>query len=327
MNGNTSIKQPKNHVPEAWNFDALYSKALLYSEKMHEQDAGSRDHILYSCISLELMLRASLSRVSPLLLVETSNTNWSHLFAALGFEPIEKKYVPRSISVSHVIERLAKIYPEFSKEHQDFCKIHTERRNSELHSGENSFSRIKETSWLPNYYQAVNILLSSMDKGLTDILTDDELATSLKRIDALNDKNSDEAQKIVLAHKQVWSNKSDSSRKNAGKQALVWAKKQDGHRVNCPSCNSVGLLYGEPASSPKRSMEEDNVVEKFESLPTSFECIACDLKLSGLSKLTAVGLGERFQTKETFDFADFYEMQDSHYEYEPDNNDGPYYSR
>lgn len=321
MSDNSSNEQLDNRVPDAWNFNALYNKLLRYVEKMHQQDAGSGEQILYSCIALELLLRASLSKVSPVLLADTKNSEWSHLYSALGFKPVKSKYAPRSITLTDVIQRLAKIYPSFSKEHQDFCKIHFERRNSEFHSGENSFSQVRESSWLPRYYGTVSILLSTMEADLSDILDSEQLATAQALMETQHGITSDQAKKMVSAHQQVWANKSKSDQEKLRNQALVWAKKQDGHRVDCPSCSSVGLLYGEPASSPKRSMVDDKVVESFESLPTSFECIACGLKVSGLSKLTAVGLGERFLTKETFDFADFYELYDSHHEYEPDNNE------
>ena len=35
-------------------------------------------------------------------------------------------------------------------------------------------------------------------------------------------------------------------------------------------------------------------------LPSSFECLACKLKISGISKLSACGLGDAFTATSTF---------------------------
>jgi hypothetical protein len=41
-------------------------------------------------------------------------------------------------------------------------------------------------------------------------------------------------------------------------------------------------------------------------LPSTFECIACGLRISGLSKLSACGLGDAFTAKSIYSAADFF---------------------
>ena len=41
-------------------------------------------------------------------------------------------------------------------------------------------------------------------------------------------------------------------------------------------------------------------------LPSAFECIACGLRISGLSKLSACGLGDAFTAKSTYSAAEFF---------------------
>ena len=43
-------------------------------------------------------------------------------------------------------------------------------------------------------------------------------------------------------------------------------------------------------------------------LPFSFECIACGLRISGLSKLSVCGLGDAFTDKSTYSAAEFFEL-------------------
>ena len=128
----------------------------------------------------------------------------------------------------------------------------------------------------------------------------------------MKDENNGQVQQSVSAHSHVWESKSDTERESARESAKLWVKEKDEAQANCPSCGTFGVLRGEPASSRKQEIRGNKVIEVYEKLPTSFECKACGLKISGLSKLTAVGLGERFQKEEIFNFADFYEVNDSH---------------
>ena len=45
-------------------------------------------------------------------------------------------------------------------------------------------------------------------------------------------------------------------------------------------------------------------------LPTTFECIACGLHISGISKLSACGLGDAFMAKSTYSAAEFFGLGD-----------------
>lgn len=312
---------PPNATPDAWCPEALLNKALRYAEHMHEKEPNSWDQLLWSSLSLELLLRASLSNVSPVLIAETSNRDWSHLYVALGFNPLEEKYSPRTIATNEVISRLSKIFPEFNKEVESFCTVHTGRRNAELHSGENPFEGIAESTWLPRFYKAAEILLSTMGLEMDEFFDEEIVRTANKLIEAAADEKAQMAKGVVAAHKKVWENKSQDEQDAAREAAKVWAMKHDGHRTSCPACNSTGLLVGEAVSAPQRKLEEDEIQESHENLPTHFECVACGLKITGLSKLSAVGLGDRYKRTYTYDAAEFYAPEDAYHEYEDDNNE------
>jgi hypothetical protein len=104
-------------------------------------------------------------------------------------------------------------------------------------------------------------------------------------------------------------------------QAALWASRQAGHRVECPACGSPALIYGEPVTTPVRKLDEDLIVETQEHLPNRFECIACQLKVAGLSRLAIVGLADRFKKTTTYDAAEHYAADDKYAGYEDDNNE------
>lgn len=52
-----------------------------------------------------------------------------------------------------------------------------------------------------------------------------------------------------------------------------------------------------------------------------FQCVACGLKIHGLSRISVVGLGDRYIKTQTYDASEYYAPEDSYEGYEDDNNE------
>jgi len=310
-----------NEIPPAWNPDALLAKAQRYVEKMADEECQTWEHALWSSLALEFAARAALSNVGPALLADYGNGNWNSLLHSLGYTPKESKFSPKSISIVEVVRRLGKIFPDFNDEVEKFCKTHIGKRNGELHSGENPFDGVSVSTWQPNFFKAIEILMASMGMELKDLVGEDEATTARILIDAAMDEKAEAVKGDVNAHKNVWESKSQEERDKLAQSAAVWATRNAGHRVNCPACNSESLLYGEAISAPTQKLDNDTIIEKQEYLPAQFECIACGLKISGFSRLNAIGLGDRFINTLYYDAAEYYAPEDGYYGYEEDNNE------
>ncbi|MDK4730604.1 hypothetical protein [Rhizobium phaseoli] len=311
-------------TPENWNAEALFLKAQRYAERMAASDGDGWEQPFWSSLALELLARAALSNVSPALLVE-NDKDWSHLYHALGFDPLERK-APKSITVTEVFKRLAGIYPEtFISENHSFCVVHTGRRNSELHSGEAVFEGIASSSWQPQFYAACKALLATMGLTLTDFIDGSEAEVAEKLIAAAADKSAKAALADVAAHQKEWLALGDDERASMADSAKIWATRHTGHRVYCPACSSVALVQGEAITPAvvKLDAEQGLVVETQDYLPTQFECVACRLKIHGLSRLAAVAnnLANRFKKTSTYDAAEYYAKEDDYPDYEDDNNE------
>lgn len=307
-------------TPAAFDPAALYSKAQLYIQQMGNFTNQDSLHALWSSLALELLARAALANVSPALLAETEK-QWATLYFALGFSPTEPKFTPKSIAVSEVFKRLTAILPDFAQEHEIFGIQHTGRRNAELHSGELAFEGIKSSAWQPKYYAVSELLLKSMGKELTDLFGEDEAKAAQQLIAAAADETAKAVKGDLAAHQKVWNGKSSEERSILSKKAEVWATKQDGHRVSCPACKSEALVFGEPVSPPVKKIEDDEIIETQVYLPNKFECIACELKISGLSRLNNAELGDTYKKTSQYYIADLYAPDDEYYDYEPDNNE------
>jgi hypothetical protein len=317
--GDVSATKRTAPLPGAWDSAALLCKAQRYIEEMQEYSHSDWKAVLWSSLALELLARAALAKFSPALLADA--TSWHNLSYALGYTPKVTKFLPKSIATADVLMRLNELLPDFDEELRKFCLIHAGNRNTELHSAEMPFDGASSSTWLPSFYRSCEVLGKSLGASLKDLFGHHEALAAAKVMAAAKDAAANSVKGSINAHKTVWDSKSEQERAKLAAQAEVWARRQDGHVVDCPACASKALLYGDPITEPKKTIKNDLITETQTCLPTRFECVACNLKISGLSQLAASGLGDPFKKAFTYDAADYYKVEDDMSGYEDDNNE------
>jgi hypothetical protein len=306
-------------VPSSWDSAGLLAKAQRYVEEMLRHDRDDWRFAFWSSLTLEVVARAALAHISPALLAEEKD--WNNLYHALGHTPTAAKFTPKSIAVTHVLERLHELIPEFDKELKNACVVQIGKRNAELHSNETPFDNPKDSEWLPLFYRSCIVLLNFMEKQLDDLVGSGEAAVAKSLVDAATDKAARAVARTIAAHREVWSGRDDAVRESMIAKAADWAVPQSGHRVACPSCGTTALLTGDPIGAPIKDIREHTITERQSFLPSRFECVACGLKISGLSQLTAARLGNSYKRKLTYDAAEYYGTTD---EPEEEDNNDPY---
>jgi len=285
-----------------WSQEALFNKALLYVGEMERYAPDDWQHRLWASLSLELLARAALAGISPTLLADRSN--WRNVYHALGHPPTAKRFAPVSIKIGEVLAILHELRPEFTKELLDACIEQCGHRNAELHSGEDAIAGTGTSSWLPHYFASCQVFLSSLEKGLADLFSDPKPAEEM--IASIKDTAAKSVQKDIHDHAEMWEKKDTGEKQILKDQAETWASRHKGHRAECPACGNPALLRGSPQGSVSTDIREDIVVQKQTMLPSAFECVACGLKISGLSKLSACGLGDAFVSTTNVSPAEFF---------------------
>lgn len=223
-------------TPHEWSSAALLMKAQRYAERMLEQSRDDWQFGFWSALCLEMILRASVAHTSQALLADAKD--WNNTLFALGKKGSGGKLSPKSIDSSEVISRAEALYPEFTREHANFCVLHIQRRNSELHSGSLPFDGLSTSAWLSQFYSASEQLLSAQGLSLKDVFGDDEATTARTLVQALQDSAAKSVKGTINAHKTIWDEKSPEDREKLSKQAEDRSTRADGHRVQCPSCES-----------------------------------------------------------------------------------------
>ena len=302
-----------------WSEEAFFNKAKLYVEEM-ESKPGGWQSAFWSALSLELLARAALAHISPVLLA--NQKDWHNLMHALGKNSTKKGFSATSIPANELFSRVRELVREFSNEDYNFCMKHAERRNTEIHSSELAFESLNSSAWLPRFYQVCKALAEFMGRQLADLISDPE--TAQKMIDSLKDATAKSVRQDIDAHRTVWSNRSEKDRRKAVSDAESRATPDEGHRATCPACGSMALVQGTEFGPVDTRLGEDEIIEKQEMYPSSFECFACGLRISGLSRLSVCGLGNTFSktVRYTVDeyYSDFWADYASAY-YEVDMNE------
>lgn len=291
-----------NPTQHAWSSEALFNKALLYVGEMERYTANDWQFGLWSSLSLEFVARAALAHVSPTLLA--NRKDWRNIYHALGHGATAKLFTPISVTTNEVLSILEELLPTFTKELVNFCVTHCVRRNAELHSGEEVFAGLGTSAWLPKYYASCGVLLQFMGKGLDDLFDDPKTAEEM--IASLQDTAAKAVAQDIEAHKQIWQQKKPDEREVSLAQAVARVTRHAGHRTKCPACGSPALIRGSSQGVVTTQVGEDVIVQKQTMVPSSFQCVACNLKISGLSKLSACGLGDAFTATSTVSAAAFF---------------------
>jgi len=309
-------------VQHEWSHGALFAKAQLYAQAMTDNADSDWQFGLWSALTLEMLLRAAVASKSPVLIAD--NQDWNNILYGLGIQPKKSKFVPKSVGASDVVVRAEELIVDFTREHANFCISHFARRNTELHSGNMSFSNIGSSTWLPTFYSVCSVLVTALSETLESLFGPNVAAQATEDIAALEDETAKSVRGTINAHKTVWEEKSEEERAAAIAQAATVSLRHYGHRVSCPACSSTALLQGKSASVPKRTVGEDGICERQVMKPEAFACVACGLKIAGYSKLLAAGLGDTFISTAQYDALEYFEIDiDEHIRgmMEDDNNE------
>lgn len=299
---------------QEWSCDAFHNKAVLYFDKMVNIEKSSFEFGLWALLAFEYIVKASVSNVNPTLLADLKSND--NLLFALGIPVTTPKFVPKTADMNELVKRLEKSIPEFQPDHTKMAIYLTKLRNKELHSSSSVFNEPTDKDWLPKYFQLLDVLLVSYDKQMTDIFPDDFLAFVQTLVTSFKDKQASAVQGLVNSYKTIWNQLNDDEQEEKRKTAEAEARPSIGHVIKCPSCDCKAILKGKAISEAKVDIEDGEVCEKHEMLPSNLECFACQLKISGHSKLYSIGFGDTFNSSSYYSINEYYPDEYEHNEHD-----------
>ena len=296
---------------ESWSEEALWLKARLFINRATDPDDRSFDELaLWASLSLELLAKAALSRVSPLL-IATPSEEGTNLLIASGLVQGDATF--HTAPAKTIFTRCGRAFRPFNKD--EALKI-AAGRNEYLHAGSATFTALPPHAWWPRFWAQAVILLTAQDKDLEDFVGPDRVATVEAHL-ATNRRHVEERVATLLARAQQRLQMHQAGTMNA-RQAAEWSAAWDqsagmDHRTNatCPACGNEGTLEGEQVL--QQEMNYDQVSEdEYDAIldltvaADYFSCPTCHLVLNNYEFLVEAGLPDDFAAVgDPADYADY----------------------
>lgn len=296
-----------------WSYDSLYAKAQLYMERAFLADRNSSLFPFWASLGLELIGRATLSKIHPALISDPRDGH--NILHAFGYG--NSKELPKTIGAKTIFLRLQIIIPDFTSIDEKFCQSFINMRNEELHTGTPIFEDYPTNSWLTKYYKAINILLQFHGKKLEDFIGKREAAIAEEMISDFKEELITKVNENIKKHRDIFNvlEKNEQKLKIESSSKLisefVLSEKLYGNckKVMCPSCKNVALLIGKLISQSEPKVNIDVITVSNNILPIELKCFCCGIKIIGNGELIVADLGGQFAIDTDVDPIDYYGIE------------------
>lgn len=286
-----------------YDHEALWVKAKLFLNRaMDEEPNGTFDEsAFWASAALELLAKAALARVSPLLIAEPTEDGLN-LLIAIGLVEGDARFT--SVKASTLWKRCHKAFKPFSEPE---ARLISAGRNEYLHGSGAGFDRIPAKAWWPRYWAQAAILVSALDRELSELvghsreaIVENHLAQNARNIENRIEMLIERARQRVSQRKSGFlSARIEKELNDPRSIALGLAHSQS---EKCPACGALGTLEGEETVDTRYEGElvSDEDYELTVTLTIGSDCFSCDvcrLLLDGYELVVAAKLPDTFEVE------------------------------
>jgi len=286
-----------------YDHEALWAKAKVFLNRAMDPDPTRSfdEQALWASAALELLGKAALARVSPLLIAEPTEDG-GNLLIAIGV--IEGTANFTSVSASTIFKRCQMAFRPFNAaDAQKFAAA----RNEYLHGSGIGFMTLPPHAWWPRYWALATILITAQDRDIKDLVGPDralEVHTHLQQ----NTKNVEHRTEALVARA-----KQRIAQYRAGtlpaKIQMEWKSNPDltaglsySAPETCPACGGTGTLEGDDGSDSSLQYDYGDGENDLGSVwaevtvpADRFSCSTCHLVLDGWDLIEQAGLPTTFE--------------------------------
>lgn len=272
-----------------FSHEAIWAKAKLFVNRSFDAIENDDESLamLWAACSLELLAKAALCRISPLLVADPTDDGKSLLLAA-GLPGDSTRY--KSIPAKALFSRCARAFQKFD---QKAANLIAQQRNEELHSGALPYSTASDRpAWWERYWSLTEVLVVSQHETLEDFVgTPGRVAAAQAHLD----RNSRNVQLRVEAMFDA-----ARQRLDRGETIPTQYVSSDFHALAvCPVCGSQGEIYGWDVSHSEFLSDTASLglgpLELLDVWTEGFVCNECGLAVEGERYLEAAGIPTSFE--------------------------------
>ena len=292
----------------SWDKDSLWRKSVLFLDRAFKEVREGDVFPLWASMGLELLCRAAVANVSPLLLAEPEKDQ-RHVLHVLGYGTAN----PKSVNMTQVLGLCKVLIAKFTDEEVRIAQSLSGRRNEELHTGSAAFATFPVQDWLPGFFRTCSILADSLGYTLGDLLGPEEANAANATLGEAEKSLVNAVKGEIHAHSTAFLARPEAERAELVEKARVSGDElahQRHHRVECPACKSVATVQGDDVGKQQVEHGDGSITVRQTVLPTRFVCSACGLRLVGYQALRAAGVADHFTRRSEFSPSEYYELID-----------------
>jgi hypothetical protein len=287
-----------------YDHQALWTKAKVFINRAMDSDPTRSfdEQALWASAALELLGKAALARVSPLLIAEPTEDGVNILIASGLIEGTAKF---TSVSAATVFKRCQRAFRPFNAE--EALKF-AAARNEYLHGSGIGFMILPPKVWWPRYWALAAILIEAQDRDIDDFVGPDREGIVQDHLEQ-NAKNIEHRTESLITRA-----KQRLTQYRAGtlpaKIQKEWQSNPDltsylsySTTETCPACGGEGILEGEDDSNREYesgfggSDYDDGYEWVRITVPAEyFSCPTCHLILNGFQLIEQAGLPQTFES-------------------------------
>lgn len=270
-----------------YDHEALWLKAKVFLNRAMDPDPvrSFDEQAFWASAALELLGKAALARVSPLLIAEPTEEGVNILIATGLIEGIAKF---TSVSASTVFKRCQRAFRPFSA--ADALKF-AEARNEYLHGPALGLVTLPPEAWWPRYWALASILVTAQDREIEELVGPDRLSAVGAYLEQ-NTKNVEHRTESLIARAAQRIAQYRAGNLPARVQ-MEWQSNPDltagltySEAAICPACGNTGTLEGEDSGDMSYNYEPSG--DEYDPITVSatitvpaeyFSCPACHLVL------------------------------------------------
>lgn len=292
-------------MTKPWDHNALLLKARLFLNHAmdHDEPRTFDERALWASLALELLAKAALARVSPVL-IAAPNEEGTNILVASGLVQGEARFT--SVQAHTLFSRCAKAFKPFNS---DEARAIANARNDYLHGAAPTYTAIPEAAWWPRYWAQARILINACDQILDDLVGTDRVPEVESHL-ASNKKNIEFRYQMLIERSRQRLHLLQTGQLRAA-EAAEWARHREGDlsarleystAANCPACGGPGLIEGEDVENAEEHVEwlsEDDYDAWMELTIGSsyFSCDRCRLVLDSYELIAEAQLPEAFDVR------------------------------
>lgn len=290
-------------MSDVYDAEALWLKARLFINHAldPEEPRTFDERALWASLALELLGKAALARVSPLL-IAVPNEEGQHLLAATGLIPGDGPSL--TVPAKTVFARCARAFRPFNfTESLQFAN----NRNQYLHSGAASFTSLPESAFWPAFWSQAALLIVAQGRDVAEFVGADRVADVEAHLARNRQHIQQRAETLIVRARQQLSlvESGNASERLAAAYRLggrLTAGLIHAAEATCPACGAVGTIEGEQEIGHEIRYEqvaEDDydVYVDVSVYADYFSCPRCRLVLDGSELLEAAGIATEFSVE------------------------------